>query len=140
MSLLRSVWTLHPYDRGFDSVNHYLTGENRFSTVARKNIRVSRDWIDRKWVDIKARHDILSFLSLVFSPGPKLTTQPIFTEANGSATNSEVPSPHKLEEPKVDQWKIPSSTASTSLKAVEKLSFKKRLTFRYNEEIAGDQA
>lgn len=113
----------------------YFPGENRFSTVARENIRVSRDWIDRKWVNIKARDDILSFLSSVFSPGPKLTTQSVFTEANGSATNSKVPSPHKLEEPKVDKLKIPSSTASTSLKAVEKLSFKKRLMIRYNEEI-----
>lgn len=86
-------------------------------------------------MNIKARDDILSFLSSVFSPGPKLTTQSVFTEANGSATNSKVPSPHKLEEPKVDKLKIPSSTASTSLKAVEKLSFKKRLMIRYNEEI-----
>ncbi|XP_057795174.1 uncharacterized protein LOC131011385 [Salvia miltiorrhiza] len=116
---------------GYESLTNtnlqvYFPGENRFSTVARKHIRVSRDWIDSKWVNIKARHDILSFLSSIFSPGLKLTPRATFPEANSSATNSTVTIHRK---PEVDKWKIPSSTAA------EMPNLKKRLISRYNEEM-----
>ena len=101
-------------------------GENRFSTAARKHVRVSRDWIDSKWVNIKGKHDILSFLSSIFSPGPNLTPQAAFVEANSSAANSVVATHWKHEG---DKWKIPSSTAG------ETPNFKKRLINRYNEEV-----
>ncbi|KAG6420878.1 hypothetical protein SASPL_117422 [Salvia splendens] len=104
----------------------YFPGENRFSTVARKHMRVSRDWIDSKWVNIEGRHDILSFLSSIFSPGSNLTPQAAFVEANSSAANSMVATHRKHEG---DKWKIPSSTDG------ETLNFKKRLINRYNEEV-----
>lgn len=84
-----------------------MAGENRFLTVARKNIRVSRDWIDRKWVNIKAKPDILSFLSSIFSTCPKLRPFPVLAETNSSTTNSKVFSPQKLEGSEDDKWKIP---------------------------------
>ncbi|KAL3643302.1 hypothetical protein CASFOL_014117 [Castilleja foliolosa] len=33
----------------------YLPGENQLLTVEPKNVRVSKDWIDNKWVDIKPK-------------------------------------------------------------------------------------
>ncbi|CAH9064513.1 unnamed protein product [Cuscuta epithymum] len=53
---------------GFDvsSRHHfqvYFPGDNRLMTFPRKNLRISRDWIDNKWVDIKPKHDICSFIS-----------------------------------------------------------------------------
>ncbi|KAI3466501.1 hypothetical protein Pfo_023164 [Paulownia fortunei] len=115
----------------------YFPGENRFLTVAKKNIRVSRDWIDSKWVNIKAKPDILSFLSSIFSVGPKLPPLPILAGANSSApANSEVLNPQKLDGSEDDKWQISSSCTSANLKAVEGLNLKKRLVSKYHEEIS----
>lgn len=115
--------TVNAYVWGFDSVYLYLAGENRFLTVARKNMRVSRDWIGSRWVNIKAREDILSFLSSIFSPSPKL---PPLASFKSSAANS---TQRRREEPEVDKWKKPSPTAA------ETPNLKKRLISRYNEEM-----
>ncbi|KZV51242.1 hypothetical protein F511_05899 [Dorcoceras hygrometricum] len=67
----------------------YFPGENRFLTIKRKNVRVSRDWKDDKWVSIPAKSDILSFLTSIFSSGPihpQLTT---LSEDNTSDLTSE---------------------------------------------------
>lgn len=37
----------------------YLSGENKFIDVPRKDLRVSRDWLGGKWVDVKANPNIL---------------------------------------------------------------------------------
>ncbi|KAL3647189.1 hypothetical protein CASFOL_008157 [Castilleja foliolosa] len=40
----------------------YLPGENNFLDVERKCIRVSKDWVNDQWVDIRAKPDIMPFL------------------------------------------------------------------------------
>ncbi|GFP80487.1 hypothetical protein PHJA_000192100 [Phtheirospermum japonicum] len=62
------------YDTSSNSSNLqvYLPGENKMLTVERKNMRVSKDWIDGQWVDVKAKPDIISFLSPSLSSIPKL--------------------------------------------------------------------
>ncbi|KAK6133190.1 hypothetical protein DH2020_033080 [Rehmannia glutinosa] len=112
----------------------YFPGENRFLTVARKNIRVSRDWIDGKWANIKAKPDILSFLSSIFNPRPK--PPPIPSSTSSPLANGEVVNPHKLEGSEDDKCQIPSSSPSANLQAAEKLNLKKRLVSKYNEEIS----
>lgn len=62
----------------------YFPGENRFLTIKRKNIRVSLDWMDDKWVNTPAKHDILSFLTSIFSSGPKLPPLTTWSEDNTS--------------------------------------------------------
>ncbi|KAL3614931.1 hypothetical protein CASFOL_040592 [Castilleja foliolosa] len=101
----------------------YFPGEDRFLTIASKNIRVSRDWIDGKWADIKAKPDILYFLSSIFSTVPKqLTPLPVVAETYSSTLrNGEV---------------LQSSSSSDEPQAVKELNFKKRLTRRYNKEMA----
>ncbi|KAL2467080.1 Agenet domain-containing protein/bromo-adjacent-like proteiny (BAH) domain-containing protein [Abeliophyllum distichum] len=59
-----------------DNLHVYFPGDNRFSAVERKNIRVSREWIGDKWVDIEGKPDILSFLSSNFSPKVNLPPLP----------------------------------------------------------------
>ncbi|KAL0321059.1 UNVERIFIED_CONTAM: hypothetical protein Sradi_5367400 [Sesamum radiatum] len=109
----------------------YFPGENRFLTIARKNIRVSRDWIDNKWVNIEAKSDILSFLSSIFSTEPQLLPLPVVAEANSSAqSNSEVLNPQKLEGSEDDKWQISSSS-----RGVQELNLKKRLMIKCNEEM-----
>ncbi|XP_052201341.1 uncharacterized protein LOC127807495 isoform X2 [Diospyros lotus] len=43
---------------GNDNLQVYFSGEDRFLTLQRKNIRTSRDWVGKKWVDIKTKPDI----------------------------------------------------------------------------------
>ncbi|PIA43700.1 hypothetical protein AQUCO_01800032v1 [Aquilegia coerulea] len=58
---------------GNDNLQVYFSGENRFSSFQRKNLRISRDWVNNQWVDIGARPDILSVISADVSPGMKLS-------------------------------------------------------------------
>ncbi|GFQ07979.1 hypothetical protein PHJA_002941900 [Phtheirospermum japonicum] len=117
----------------------YFPGENRFLTIARKNIRISRDWIDGKWVDIKAKPDILYFLSSIFSDGPKkLMPLPVAAETYSSTlANGEILKPRTLDASKDnDKMVIQSSFPSDKPQAVEELNFKKRLMRRYNKETS----
>lgn len=40
----------------------FSLGEERLLTVEKKNIRISRDWVDNKWVDIPGKPNICSYL------------------------------------------------------------------------------
>lgn len=40
-----------------------ILGEDMFLKLQRKNVRTSRDWVGNRWVDIKAKPDIQSYLS-----------------------------------------------------------------------------
>ncbi|PHT64616.1 hypothetical protein T459_29041 [Capsicum annuum] len=41
----------------------FFPGENRLLEIPRKNVRISRDWIDNKWVEVTGKKDIKSFIS-----------------------------------------------------------------------------
>ncbi|PHT24813.1 hypothetical protein CQW23_35521 [Capsicum baccatum] len=41
----------------------FFPGENRLLEIPRRNVRISRDWIDNKWVEVKGKKDIKSFIS-----------------------------------------------------------------------------
>ncbi|KAH0775966.1 hypothetical protein KY290_007377 [Solanum tuberosum] len=41
----------------------YFPGENILLEIQRKNMRTSRDWVDDKWVEVKGKIDIKSFIS-----------------------------------------------------------------------------
>ncbi|XP_075080706.1 uncharacterized protein LOC107766548 [Nicotiana tabacum] len=41
----------------------YFPGENRLLEFQMKNVRASRDWIDNKWIEVKRKTDIKSFIS-----------------------------------------------------------------------------
>ncbi|KAK7332420.1 hypothetical protein VNO80_29172 [Phaseolus coccineus] len=41
----------------------YTPGEERFLKVEQKNIRISRDWINNRWIDIRGKADICSYLT-----------------------------------------------------------------------------
>ncbi|XP_004295325.1 PREDICTED: uncharacterized protein LOC101315321 isoform X2 [Fragaria vesca subsp. vesca] len=50
-------------DASGTAIQVYFPGEDKLLTFQRQNIRASRDWVDNKWVDIKARPDILLHIS-----------------------------------------------------------------------------
>ncbi|WVY94161.1 hypothetical protein V8G54_033249 [Vigna mungo] len=41
----------------------YTPGEERFLKVEQKNIRISRDWINNRWIDIRGKPDIGTYLT-----------------------------------------------------------------------------
>ncbi|XWS27743.1 hypothetical protein CRYUN_Cryun25bG0006900 [Craigia yunnanensis] len=53
---------------GDDNLQVYFPGENLFLNIQKKDIRISRDWEGDRWIDIEARPDILSLISVAISP------------------------------------------------------------------------
>lgn len=49
------------------------TGEDRFLTFDKKDVRTSRDWVDNRWVRVEAKPDILDYISAYISPSIKLS-------------------------------------------------------------------
>lgn len=72
---------------GDDSVQVYFPGEDIFLICQRKNLRVSKDWIGNQWVEIPAKPDILSTVSMI-SPHVNLTSCSIL--AKGAESGSSV--------------------------------------------------
>ncbi|XP_073029473.1 uncharacterized protein [Primulina eburnea] len=52
----------------------YLPGESKFLTIERNNVRVSRDWIDNRWVNCQAEGGHTLFLNFNSEPGPGNST------------------------------------------------------------------
>ncbi|XP_054796068.1 uncharacterized protein LOC129301536 [Prosopis cineraria] len=48
---------------GVDTLQVYSPGEGKFLVLEKKNIRISRDWVGDRWVDLTGKPDICSFLS-----------------------------------------------------------------------------
>ncbi|KAI4296031.1 hypothetical protein L6164_036021 [Bauhinia variegata] len=61
-------------DSGDGTLQIYLPGEEKFVTLEKKNIRVSRDWVGNRWVDIPRKPDICSYLSSDVGSRRKLPT------------------------------------------------------------------
>ncbi|KAG1366732.1 hypothetical protein COCNU_13G005220 [Cocos nucifera] len=69
------------------SLQVYFPGEGVFLICRRKNLRISKDWVGNRWVDIQAKPDILSAISLV-SRGTKLTACSILTKGAESGSSA----------------------------------------------------
>ncbi|ONK60636.1 uncharacterized protein A4U43_C08F20820 [Asparagus officinalis] len=72
---------------GDDSVQVYFPGEDIFLICQRRSLRISRDWLGNQWVEIQAKPDILSVLSLVDAQA-KLTSCSVL--AKGAESGSSV--------------------------------------------------
>lgn len=113
--------------------HHFVAGESKFLTIERNNVRVSRDWIDNRWVNVKPKPDILSFLTSTLNPAPELPPIPVFSNTNTSAEeNKNEGDSQKAGGPESDKRQYPSFSASDDLK-FKNLHFKKRLMNRDSE-------
>ncbi|XP_065862572.1 uncharacterized protein [Euphorbia lathyris] len=70
---------------GFSSSSHdilqlYFPGERFFLSIQKKDVRPSREWIGNQWVDIEAKPDIMSAISIAISPDNKMSLSPKITE------------------------------------------------------------
>ncbi|XP_075487197.1 uncharacterized protein LOC142526586 [Primulina tabacum] len=111
----------------------YSPGENKFLTIERNNVRVSRDWIDNRWVNVKPKPDILSFLTSTLNPALELPPLAVFSNTNTSAEeNKNEGDPQKIGDPETDKRQYPNVSTSDDLK-FKNLHFKKRLMNRDGE-------
>lgn len=67
---------------GDDDLQVYLPGEDKFLTVQRENARISKDWVDNRWVNINGRPDILLYLSPDISSSMKPSICSTMVEAS----------------------------------------------------------
>ncbi|KAM1124076.1 hypothetical protein EV2_005560 [Malus domestica] len=57
---------------GTDSIQVYFPGEKKLMSFPRKDVRASRDWVENRWVDVKAKPDVFSYVSENISSSTKL--------------------------------------------------------------------
>ncbi|XP_042478426.1 uncharacterized protein LOC122059606 [Macadamia integrifolia] len=128
---------------GDDSLQVYFPGEDVFSTVQRKNLRSSRDWVANQWVDIEAKPDILSIISAAVSPGTKLSacsTMAKGTESGGSAmSDREGPSASRLETVEEGNQEIAVSARSDGMLENVKCENSRKRPWVEDEVKKGDE-
>ncbi|PSS24763.1 DUF724 domain-containing protein [Actinidia chinensis var. chinensis] len=88
-----------------DNLQIYFPGEDQFLTLQRKNIRTSRDFVDDKWLDVKARLDVLALI-------PKCPTLAEASECGCSASVDYEVLTTKLEANEEVKQKLSSSALS----------------------------
>ncbi|XP_011095931.1 uncharacterized protein LOC105175245 [Sesamum indicum] len=112
----------------------YFPGENKFLTIKRKDIRVSKDWIDNKWVDVRVKPDILSFLTSSLNPMPRVQL-PSLPQANRSGLgDNNTPSSSNVGGSEAGKQQLPSSSTAANKKGVEELHLKELLKIKENED------
>ncbi|CAO2833659.1 unnamed protein product [Amaranthus hypochondriacus] len=72
---------------GDDNLQVYVPGENKFLDVPRNDLRVSRDWLDGKWVEVKANPNVLLTINNTDNKQLLLSTPGKNDAADGSAPN-----------------------------------------------------
>lgn len=86
-------------DNGFQV---YVPSENLLLKASKNNLRVSRDYIGDKWVDIEASNDILSVISAIIRLDTKMSPSTITTKETQSSylpiPGHEAPSSKTMEE------------------------------------------
>ncbi|KAJ7946423.1 putative Agenet domain-containing protein / bromo-adjacent domain-containing protein [Quillaja saponaria] len=130
---------------GNSALQVYFPGEDRLLTVDKKNVRVSRDWIHNRWVDIMVKPDIVDFVSPNVSSGIKLSTCSAMADRSrsiGSAVlESKVLKSPKVESVQKDGLNSSGLDASNDLENLNVVSLDKRLQMideeEHNDSVSG---
>lgn len=101
-----------------------ILGEDMFLKLQRKNVRTSRDWVGNRWVDIKAKRDILSYLSENASPSLKLSMSSAMAEVFGRG-GSALLEP-KLETVEENEQELPDLPISDDLEKMNGFNLRKQ--------------
>ncbi|XP_004506690.1 uncharacterized protein [Cicer arietinum] len=104
---------------GDDCVQVYFPGESLLMTVHKKDLRISRDWLGEKWINIKAKPDIIPTINTTNSFNTKQTMSLSKAEdvdgVNFANSCHEVPADEKSNEPDIAEYNIPPSEESTQV-------------------------
>ncbi|XP_019440001.1 PREDICTED: uncharacterized protein LOC109345457 [Lupinus angustifolius] len=96
----------------------YSPGEDKFLTVEKRNVRISRDWVGKKWVDIPGKPNICSYISLNVSSSIRLTADSAVVDGSISDLESKPSSVPKVEvaqkiEPELSVSEAPDDPVET---------------------------
>ncbi|XP_057960999.1 uncharacterized protein LOC131153008 isoform X2 [Malania oleifera] len=89
-----------------DNLQIYFPGEDMFLMIPRKNLRISRDWIGHRWVDIKAKPSVLSSIAKASNSVNTVLLDQFLTKS-------------KLEVVEEDGQEQPGSTSSENVPEIE---------------------
>ncbi|XP_071921707.1 uncharacterized protein [Coffea arabica] len=123
---------------GGDNVHVYSPGENKFLTLQRKDLRPSRDWVDNKWIEVKAKRDILSVIPSTVSCTLKLsmsTSTETSTHDSSRLPEAQVHVLSKLEASESGVKREHHSALSANQKDLDSLNLKKRLCNRHADDL-----
>ncbi|KAI3440216.1 BAH domain-containing protein [Psidium guajava] len=105
---------------GKNSLEVYFPGEGRLATFQKKKVRVSRDWVDQRWVDIKSKPDINAFLSANSSAGIKSSSCTPVEEApkcnKSPPASQKIASTSKKGKVIIEEKELPDLSASHDLR------------------------
>ncbi|EXB36083.1 hypothetical protein L484_018242 [Morus notabilis] len=105
-------------DSSGDSVQAFFPGESLLLNIQKKDLRISRDWLGDKWINIEAKPDIVSAVSALCSSGTKPSmSSTIGKEVNsGTLTSSPIEGPPTGSKPIITEEENQNLnlTASTS--------------------------
>ena len=91
-------------------------------TIEKKNIRKSRDWVGNRWVDIKAKPDILSCTPSIVGPSMNQPMSSILVPTPGHGgseeADHEVRTNVELEAVEEDELQLPGLATSDALENV----------------------
>lgn len=73
---------------GNDVLQVYLPGEDKVLSVQRQNLRVSKDWVGDKWVDVRGNPNILSYVSANAKSSLKFSVCSAINEALGDGNTA----------------------------------------------------
>lgn len=65
----------------------FSLGEEKLLMLERKNIRISRDWVGNRWIDLQGKPDICSFLSSNIASWPNIQPSAHYNVAGGSVSD-----------------------------------------------------
>ncbi|PSS10432.1 DUF724 domain-containing protein [Actinidia chinensis var. chinensis] len=115
-----------------DNLQIYFPGEDRLLTLQRKNIRTSRDFVDNKWLDVKAKPDVLALI-------PKYPTLAEVSECSHTASADYEVLTTKLEA-NVEVVKLSSSALSNDQENTDEVHLMKPICINDEDkvDIGGD--
>ncbi|KAL6990644.1 hypothetical protein U1Q18_008762 [Sarracenia purpurea var. burkii] len=129
---------------GNDNLQVYFPGNDQFLTLQRKNIRTSRDWVGNRWVDIKAKPDVLAHIPS--ATGPSTESPKCLTLAEASKCSPPAPMEDcralttKLEAVEVVKQKLSSSEPSHDWENLGEVDLMKRLSINDKVIVNGSDS
>lgn len=115
---------------GDGTLQVYSPGEERLLTVEKKNIRISRDWVDNKWVDIPGKPNICSYLPSNVSSSMRPSANSAVVDGSMSDCSAKLESnPPSIPKVEVAQKVEPASglEAHGDLESTKGMTLKKQL-------------
>lgn len=115
---------------GVDNLQVYVPGENLFLNVPKKDVRVSRDWVGGKWVDVEPKLDILSVI------GRETKEPEALTPVKDSKTDDEFAPETKVGENESKEADMPAPASPNG--HIEQLSSPKKDDREDGDNVSGD--